>query len=59
MKRQGKLPPQMEETLKRMSGGAAGGSMFETTMESSNFSSSPIPDSMLAVPAGYQQTERK
>ena len=59
MKKQGKLPPQMEETLKRMSGGAAGSSLFETTMESSNFSSSAIPDSVFAVPAAYQQTERK
>jgi hypothetical protein len=49
----------MEDQLKRMSGGSAGGSMFETTMESSNFSSSPIPDSVFAVPAEYQQTERK
>ena len=59
MKRQGKLPPQMEEQLKRMTAASPGGSMFETTMESSNFSSSPIPDSVFAVPAGYQQTERK
>jgi hypothetical protein len=59
MKKQGKLPPQMEEQLKRMTGTSPGGSMFETTMESSNFSSSGIPDSEFAVPAGYQQTERK
>jgi hypothetical protein len=59
MKKQGKLPPQMEEQLKRMTAASPGGSMFETTMESSNFSSSPIPDSVFAVPAGYQQTERK
>jgi hypothetical protein len=59
MKRQGKLPPQMEEQLKRMTAASQGGSMFETTMESSNFSSSAIPDSVFAVPADYQQTERK
>ena len=59
MKRQGKLPPQMEEQLKRMTASSPGGSMFETTMESSNFSSSAIPDSVFAIPAGYQQTERK
>jgi hypothetical protein len=59
MKKQGKLSPQMEEQLKRMTGASPGGSMFETTMESSNFSSSSIPDSVFAVPAGYQQTERK
>jgi hypothetical protein len=49
----------MEEQLKRMTGASPGGSMFETTMESSNFSSSAIQDSVFAVPAGYQQTERK
>jgi hypothetical protein len=59
MKKQGKLPPQMEEQLKRMTASSPGGSMFETTMESSNFSSSAIPDSVFAMPAGYQQTERK
>ena len=59
MKKQGKLPPQMEEQLKRMTAASPGSSMFETTMESSNFSSGSIPDSVFAVPAGYQQTERK
>ena len=59
LKRQGKLPPQAEEALARMSGGTSGGSMFETTIESSEFSSAPIPDSIFAIPAGFQQTERK
>jgi hypothetical protein len=59
LKRQGKLPPQMEEQLKRMTAASAGGSMFETTMESSDFSASPIPDSAFAIPAGFQQTDRK
>ena len=59
MKRQGKLPPQMEEQLNRMTAASGGGSLFETTMESSEFSASPIPDSVFAIPAGYQQTERK
>lgn len=54
MKRQGKLPPQMEEQLKRMTAASGGASMFETTMESSNFSPSPIPDSVFAIPVGYQ-----
>ena len=58
MKRQGKLTPQMEEALKRMNGASSGGSMFETAMESSDFSASPIPDSVFAIPAGYQQTQR-
>lgn len=56
MKRQGKLTPQMEEALKRMNAGSSGGSLFETTMESSDFSASPIPESVFAIPAGYQQT---
>ena len=59
MKRQGKLPPQAEEALARMSGASAGGSMFETTLESSEFSSASIPDAIFAIPAGFQQTERK
>jgi hypothetical protein len=58
MKRQGKLTPQMEEALKRMNGASSGGSMFETTMESTDFSASPIPDSVFAIPAGYQQTQQ-
>jgi hypothetical protein len=59
LKRQGKLPPQMEEQLKRMTAASSGGSMFETTMESSDFSASPIPDSAFVIPAGFQQTDRK
>jgi hypothetical protein len=58
MKRQGKLPPQMEEQLKRMTAASPSGSMFETTMESSDFSSSAIPDSVFTIPAGYQQSQR-
>jgi hypothetical protein len=57
MKRQGKLTPQMEEALKRLNAGASGGSMFETTMESSDFSASPIPDSAFGIPADYQQAQ--
>lgn len=38
---------------------AGGGtSMMEITMDSSDFSNSPIPDSVFAIPAGYQKTER-
>ena len=60
MKRQGKLPPQAEEALARMSGGgASGGSMFETTIESSGFSTSSIPESTFAIPAGYQQSQNQ
>jgi hypothetical protein len=58
MKRQGKLPPQAEEMLKNMGGASSAGSIFETTLESSGFSGAAIPDSVFAIPAGYQQTER-
>ena len=57
MKKQGKLPPQMEEQLKRMTAASSGGSIFETTIESSNFSTAAIPDSVFAIPAGYQQSQ--
>lgn len=40
-------------------GGATGGALFEITMESANFSTSSIPDSVFAVPAGYQKTDNK
>ena len=44
------------QALARM-GGASGGSMFEMTMESGNFSTSAIPDSAFAIPAGYKKAE--
>jgi hypothetical protein len=46
------------QALARMGAVSGGGSGFETTMESSNFSSSPIPDSTFAIPAGYQKSEK-
>jgi hypothetical protein len=55
MKRQGKLPPQLEQQLAKMQAASSGGSMNETTLESTGFSTSAIPDSVFAVPAGYQQ----
>jgi hypothetical protein len=44
--------------MQAMQGGAAGassGSLMETTMESTDFSTGSIPDSVFAVPAGYQK----
>jgi hypothetical protein len=38
--------------------GGGGGSGFEINMESSNFSTASIPDSIFAIPAGYQQSEK-
>jgi hypothetical protein len=49
-----------QQALARMGGGASGGgSLFETTVESSDFSTSTIPDSTFAIPAGFQKTDRK
>ena len=38
---------------------AGGGALFEMTMESSDFSTSSIPDSTFAIPAGFQKVDRK
>jgi hypothetical protein len=37
------------------SGASGGGSLFEMTMESSDFSTSGIPDSVFAIPAGFRR----
>ena len=54
--------PQAEaatQALARMGArSGSGGLLMETTMESSNFSSASIPDSMFAIPAGYQAAEK-
>jgi Domain of unknown function (DUF4412) len=48
-----------QQAMARMQGmqggaGAGSGSLMEMTMESTDFSTSSIPDSVFAVPAGYQ-----
>jgi hypothetical protein len=49
-----------QQALARMGGAApGGGALFEITMESSGFSASGIPDSVFAIPAGFQKVERK
>ena len=57
---------QAQQALARMQamqgGGAAGagsGSLMEMTMESTDFSTNSIPDSVFAVPAGYQKVDQK
>jgi len=48
-----------QQALARMGGlsaSPAGG--FEMTMESHDFSTAAIPDSVFAIPAGYQKTEK-
>jgi len=48
-----------QQALARMGGmGSGSGSLFEVTMEAGNFSSSAIPDSAFAIPAGYQKSEK-
>ena len=37
----------------------ASGSLMEMTMESSDFSTASIPDSVFAIPAGYQKVDAK
>ena len=47
-----------EQALARMGaarGGAGGGALMEVTMESSGFSNGAIPDSVFAIPEGYQK----
>jgi hypothetical protein len=36
-------------------GGSGSGAMIEITSDSSDFSTAPIPDSVFAIPAGYQK----
>jgi hypothetical protein len=47
------------QALARMPKAGAGGALFEITMESSDFSTSSIPDSAFAIPAGFQKLDRK
>jgi hypothetical protein len=46
------------QALARMGGGSSGGAMFESTIESSNFSTAVIPDSVFAIPAGFTKVEK-
>jgi hypothetical protein len=48
---------QAKQALAQMGGAPSGGGM-DITMEAGSFSSSPIPDSIFAIPAGYQQSEK-
>ena len=48
-----------QQALTRMGGASSGGgSLFEMTMESSDFSTSGIPDSVFTIPAGFQKVDR-
>jgi hypothetical protein len=58
MKKQGGQQATMADQILARLPGPAGGSLFEVTMESSNFSTSSIPDSVFAIPADYKKTAR-
>jgi hypothetical protein len=46
------------QALARMGGAPSGGSMFESTIESSNFSTSAIADSIFAIPGGFSKVDK-
>jgi hypothetical protein len=50
-----------QQALARLGGAAGGGSgaLFESTVESRDFSTGSIPDSVFSLPAGYQKVDRK
>ncbi len=56
LKKQGNLPPQVAQQLSNLQKGSSGGSKNEIVQDSTNFSISAIPDSVFAMPAGYQQS---
>lgn len=57
MKAQGGAQAAMaDRALAQMGGGS--GSAFDATNESSGFSAKPVPDSVFAIPAGYQQVAK-
>jgi predicted phage gp36 major capsid-like protein len=43
----------MAQAMARITGGG-----MEITSESSGFSAAPVPDSVFAIPAGYQQAAK-
>ena len=48
-----------QQALAHMPAMGGGGALFEITMEASDFSTSGIPESAFATPAGFTQTDRK
>ena len=48
-----------QQALARMGGMSSGsGSLFETTLEGSNFSTGAIPDAVFAIPAGFKKAAK-
>lgn len=58
-KRKGGQQAAMAEQALAMMGRQAEGSLFEYTLESSNFSTNSIPEAVFAVPPGYQLSAQK
>jgi predicted phage gp36 major capsid-like protein len=46
------------QALARMGAISGGGGGMEITSESTGFSADPVPDSVFAIPAGYQQSSK-
>jgi len=57
-KQPGPAGEQAKLALARMGGAPSGGGGMEITMEAGSFSTSPIADSVFAIPAGYQKSEK-
>jgi hypothetical protein len=47
-----------KQALARMGALSGSGALSETTIEASGFSTASIPDSVFAIPAGFQKTDR-
>jgi hypothetical protein len=46
------------QALARMGGASSGGALFESTVESGNFSTNAIPDSVFTIPAGFNKVDK-
>lgn len=57
VKQGGQQAEMAKQALARMPGGGSGASLFESTMESSNFSAADIPESTFAIPSGFTQKQ--
>jgi hypothetical protein len=59
MKKQGGQQAAMaDQIMARMGAASAQGSGFDSTIESSGFSTGPVPDSVFGIPAGFRKAER-
>jgi hypothetical protein len=56
---QAAMAEQMMTRMNCKSAGGGGSALFESTIEASGFSSSPVRESTFAIPEGYKQVDRK